>query len=156
MPGDLTVYISYDKIFLKNKTEKINTVSQLQIYPNGHFEISDEYALETSLIEKEDNFNEKGCIYIDFDKVNGSLTVRKRKDGDRMIPYGMSGTKKIKQIFNELKIPSEKRDGVPILADENNIVAIIPYRVSDLYKVTKETKKTLKIQYIRRFENGTK
>ena len=68
----------------------------------------------------------------------------------------MSGSKKIKQIFNELKIPSEKRDGVPILADENNIVAIIPYRVSDLYKVTKETKKTLKIQYIRRFENGTK
>lgn len=156
MPSNLTVYISYDKIFLKNKTEKVNTVSQMQIYPNGRFDISDGYTLETSLIEKTDDFNEHGCIYIDFDKVSGSLTVRKRKDGDRMIPYGMSGSKKIKQIFNELKIPSEKRDGVPILTDENNIAAIIPYRVSDLYKVTKETKKILKIQYIRRFENGTK
>jgi tRNA(Ile)-lysidine synthase len=57
----------------------------------------------------------------------------------------MSGTKKIKDIFIDEKIPRSDRDNIPILTDGNNILWIIGYQINDRIKVTTETKTKLTV-----------
>ena len=46
-------------------------------------------------------------VYFDYDKIQGPITFRFRKDGDKFIPLGMTGNKKLKDLFMDLKIPKE-------------------------------------------------
>ena len=57
------------------------------------------------------------------------------------------GRKKLKKFFVDSKIPKETRDNILLLADGSEIVWIVGYRISEKYKVTKETKNILKIIY---------
>ena len=85
--------------------------------------------------------------YFDYDKINKGLYIRNRKAGDRFVPYGMKGNKKLKDYFIDEKISKEKRDLIPILVDEENILWIVGYRISDLYKITDATETVLKISF---------
>lgn len=85
------------------------------------------------------------CIYIDEKAVKGNLRIRYRQDGDRFRPFGLNGTKKLKDYFIDQKVPREQRDRIPLLVDEDNIVWVIGYQTSDDYKITPSTKDVLKI-----------
>lgn len=87
-------------------------------------------------------------IFLDFDKLEGKhLTVRNRRKGDRMICFPGGETKKLKSIFIDEKIPKSDRDKIPILCADGEIAAIIGGRVSEKYKITKETGRALAVEY---------
>lgn len=44
------------------------------------------------------------------------------------------------------KIPQDKRNSIPILCDNSGIIWVIGYGLSDKYKITEETKQTLRIK----------
>jgi len=88
-------------------------------------------------------------VLLDFDKIAGKIYVRNRRAGDRFIPYGMKGTKKLKDFFIDNKIPQEKRDLIPLVTcgkEGKNIIWVTKLRLADNYKVSKETANILKIQ----------
>lgn len=58
----------------------------------------------------------------DFDKIQGSAVIRSRKTGDKADIHG--GTKSLKKLFIEEKIPSEKRNSVAVVSDEEGVVWI--------------------------------
>ena len=64
--------------------------------------------------------------------------------------YGMRGSKKIKDIFINLKIPAEQRDEVPILCFDNEIAWLVNFKVSESFKISKETKNIIKITFARK------
>lgn len=91
---------------------------------------------------------QKNCTYIDYDLIkNCSLKIRNRRDGDRFIPSGMTGYKKIKKFFIDAKVPIEIRNTTPLLTADGSIVAIIGIRTDNRYLTTEKTKKTLKISF---------
>ncbi len=47
--------------------------------------------------------NERFIKYFDYDKIKGDLYIRNRRTGDRFVPYGMKGSKKIKDYFIDEK-----------------------------------------------------
>jgi tRNA(Ile)-lysidine synthase len=71
--------------------------------------------------------------------------VRNRRDGDSMIPSGMTGNRKIKDIFIDMKIPANERSRKLIIADDNNILWLEGFRINNSYKVTTATNKILKV-----------
>jgi tRNA(Ile)-lysidine synthase len=85
--------------------------------------------------------------WLDYDKIKYNLKVRTRKEGDQIAIKGINGAKKIKKYFIDAKIPKEKRDSIPLLADEENIIWIIGYRISEQYKITEATEKILKVTF---------
>lgn len=108
------------------------------------------YSFNIEIFPKDDGFTMnkgKNIKYFDFDMVKGNLAVRNRLDGDRLIPFGMKGTKKLKDYFIDEKVPKEMRDKIPLIVDEENILWVVGYRTNDLYKVTKKTKIILSISY---------
>lgn len=104
-----------------------------------------------TVIKKEDYLKGKRnetVKYFDFDKIKEPITLRFRKEGDRFSPLGMNGSKKIKDIFIDLKIPREKRDFIPLLCFSNEISWIIGHKVSDKFKIDKHTNNILEVKYI--------
>jgi tRNA(Ile)-lysidine synthase len=96
-------------------------------------------------INKKDRF----IKYFDYDKIKGGLYIRNRKGGDRFVPYGMKGSKKIKDYFIDEKIPKEERDRIPLITDKENILWVVGWRSSDLYKITADTKNILLVNLVK-------
>ncbi|MCD6506246.1 tRNA lysidine(34) synthetase TilS [Candidatus Poribacteria bacterium] len=78
---------------------------------------------------------------LDLDKLSPPLIVRNRRPGDRFIPLGMKGNKKVKDLFIDEKVPPELRDKVPILLSEGEIVWVAGYRIDERFKTGDETKR---------------
>lgn len=92
-------------------------------------------------------FKENDCTkYFDYDKIKKPIIFRYRKDGDRFIPLGMKGNKKIKDLFIDLKIPKAQRNTVPLICFGDDIAWVVGYRVSEKFKVSKDTKNILQIR----------
>lgn len=74
------------------------------------------------------NFDKKSnlCLKntLDCGKIYGNIVLRSRRPGDTFTPAGRGVTKTLKKLFNEAKIPSERRDSLAILADEAGILWI--------------------------------
>ena len=64
-----------------------------------------------------------------------------------MKPLGIKGTKKLKDIFINLKVPREERDIIPLICFDDEIAWIVGYKVSESFKITKSTKRVLKISF---------
>lgn len=100
--------------------------------------------------EMEKNNDNNSIKYFNYDEINGNISIRRRKNGDKMIPLGMKGKKKIKDIFIDMKIPAEERSLIPIIQFEEEIAWIVGIKVSEVYKVTKECNKILRIMFTRK------
>lgn len=53
---------------------------------------------------------------------SGTLLLRSRQSGDTIALSG--GTKSLKKLFIDRKIPAARRSGIPVLADEEGILAV--------------------------------
>ena len=54
----------------------------------------------------------------------GKISVRPRKEGDKIRLSASSGTKTVKKYMIERKIPARKRDTWPVFADEHGVIAV--------------------------------
>jgi tRNA(Ile)-lysidine synthase len=75
----------------------------------------------------------------------GNLTIRTFMNGDTFIPLGMKGKMKLKDFFISSKIPKEERRTIPLLLSDNDIIWVIGLRINEGFKITKDTKKVLKV-----------
>lgn len=83
--------------------------------------------------------------YFDFDKIN-NISIRFRQEGDKFSPIGMNGSKKLKDLLMDLKIPRDKRDNIPLLCFDEHIGWIIGYRISEKFKVNNQTNNILEVK----------
>lgn len=91
---------------------------------------------------------QRACI-CDFELIELPLLVRNRRKGDRFIPYGMKGEKKIKDFFIDQKVPVEERDSIPLVTDgRGKIIWVAGLRMDDRYRVTARTERVLKLAII--------
>ena len=85
--------------------------------------------------------------FLDFDKTGDDLVIRFFQAGDRLRPLGMKGTKKLKSLFIDEKVPQEIRSSIPILTTgDNDIIWVYGMRVAHIYRVTSDTNKVLFIK----------
>ena len=86
---------------------------------------------------------DKSLKWFDYNKIKGGIIVRNRKAGDK-IKLSM-GSKKLKQLFIDLKVPKDQRSKIPIIQDDNGILCVGDFRNSEEYKIDETTKEVLKI-----------
>ncbi|MGF2614100.1 tRNA lysidine(34) synthetase TilS [Rossellomorea aquimaris] len=85
------------------------------------------------LQEAEDTDVHAGSVIFQKGSIAFPLRVRTRKQGDRMKVKGLNGTKKVKDIFINEKIPARLRDKWPIIEDDNGEVLWIPALKKSVY-----------------------
>lgn len=139
----------------KNKSRKLDMNQSVEL------KLGDNYVENLGVIfrirqvsnYKSMNFKGKENIkYFNCDNVK-NISVRVRKDGDRFIPFGMKGSKKLKDIFMDLKVPREKRDFVPLLCFDEEISWIVGYKISDKFKVHEGVKNIIEVTVERQEKN---
>ncbi|WGX77173.1 tRNA lysidine(34) synthetase TilS [Paraclostridium bifermentans] len=88
---------------------------------------------------------DKSSKGFDLDKFKGGIVVRNRESGDKIKLAG--GSKKLKSLFIDLKIPREERSKIPVLVDNEEVVCVGDYKISENYKIDANTKEVLKITF---------
>lgn len=76
---------------------------------------------------------------LDADTLLFPLRVRPWEEGDRFIPLGMKGYKKISDFLTDLKIPLYDKDRIQVLCSGNDIVWVIGLRIDNRFRITKKT-----------------
>jgi tRNA(Ile)-lysidine synthase len=65
--------------------------------------------------------------------VAASLTVRAWRDGDRMRPVGLGGTKTLQDLFTDRKVPRELRRTLPVVTSDEEIVWVAGVAVDERF-----------------------
>jgi tRNA(Ile)-lysidine synthase len=87
-------------------------------------------------------------IIIDNDLINYPLSLKKWHHGDAMYPTGMTGSKKISQLFKDNKLSLLDKEKIWMLTDaKDHIIWVIGLRQDRRYLANKTSKNRLKISY---------
>ncbi len=85
--------------------------------------------------------------FFDKTKLNFPLSFDKIKDGDRFSPIGMNGSMLISDFFTNNKVSQKERKQAFKLVDANeNILWLVPHRISSKALVDEKTMEILKLQ----------
>jgi tRNA(Ile)-lysidine synthase len=80
---------------------------------------------------------------LDWEKVSPPLEVRSRLTGDRYRPLGAPGSRKLKEVLIDAKVPRPNRDRLPLVCDSRTILWAAGLPPSHHARVTPSTKKLL-------------
>jgi len=90
----------------------------------------------------------KDTIFIDLQRFPFPWTVRCCREGDRFTPFGMRGTKKIKDLFIDNKIPLESRKRVPLFLSGGEIFWIGGVQLSEKARISEVPGDLLRLRMI--------
>lgn len=130
---------SYKKIQFLHREEKEKTKSsaflrQLHLGEWVHLPSGESIGLIPEKKQADQANNEKEeWVLLDPEKVSLPLRVRHRKNGDRLQLKGGGGTKKVKDIFIDQKVPLKDRDRAWVVEDQTGrILWLVGYKESVL------------------------
>lgn len=83
---------------------------------------------------------------VDLDRISGPLVVRRREAGDRFVPLGMTGTKKVKDFLIDERVPREERERVLVVEGPHGIAWVVGLRLDDRVKVTPQTRRYARLR----------
>ncbi len=82
----------------------------------------------------------------DADKVTFPLIIRHWEPGDRFVPFGMKGSRKLSDYFRDKKFSLYQKQKIYVLLSKNEIIWIIGERTSDKFKIDEKTTHILEIK----------
>ncbi len=112
LPGGITVAREYDRLCVLEHNDGIKEV----ILPCPGTVVLENLQLRVICSE---NLSIPGSFQV---QPNGQMVVRSRRAGDRIRLAG--GTKSLKKLFIDRKIPVSERDRIPIIADDTGVLGV--------------------------------
>lgn len=152
LPNHINVYNNYGDINIyRNKEEKSKDTSEYFLHIGEKNAIEGKsFCIRLTVMDKKADINlgrDKFIKYFDYDKISSKIILRYRREGDRFTSIGMSGEKKLKDIFIDMKVDKTKRDYIPLICFNKEISWIVGYKISDKFKVDENTRKILEIKF---------
>lgn len=140
----LSLEVSYDSLVLKKEENLIDDgILSLEV-KDQEVDFGD-YRISFEIIDKKDDRKASSKTQYFSLRCLDEIMVRTRRPGDRMRPFGMKGTKKVKDLMIDEKVPRYKRDFLPIILDGSDIIWVTGLRRSSLRLVDESDEKILKI-----------
>ncbi|MBR3898249.1 MAG: tRNA lysidine(34) synthetase TilS [Bacilli bacterium] len=121
--------INLPKAYILNKSYDKAHIQKEELNKPYDYIIKDDLILPNShkiKIIKETNDNSNNILKINSKEIKLPLHIRSRKNGDKIEIKGLKGSKKIKDIFIDEKLPKDQRDIYPLVTDDNGIILWIP------------------------------
>ena len=139
LPFGIVCRRQYTKVILETEDGQESTPAVL---PEPEYRIFD-YEQGVKIPEN------KYTKWFDYDKIQRIPSIRFRQTGDYLtLSDGLGNRihKSLKDYMVTEKIPRELRDRIPVLAQEHHVIWLIGYRISEYYKVDKNTKRILQVK----------
>jgi tRNA(Ile)-lysidine synthase len=88
-------------------------------------------------------------VFLDVSQFQMPLYIRSRRSGDRLEPFGLNGSKKVKDMFIDAKMPAIRREVIPLLVDATGrILWIAGFRRSKHALVGPDTERVLHMKLV--------
>ena len=140
-PNGLIVEISYNTCIFSFESDKTVQPYCIEVDVPGKtiLPTKDEIIFTVWTHYKRVSTYEPNCAILDLSKIKLPLFIRTRKTGDRIKLKGMQGSKKVKSIFIDSKIPIKKREHWPIIVDGEDNLLWIPHLKRSSFEASEET-----------------
>ena len=119
---------------IPHRKQPIDNFKQLEIHREGVYKFSD----KVFTIKK---YNEGQLFvfpestakfaYVDLSDIDFPIYIRTRKDGDIITPFGMKGSMKLKKYMNGKGVSKHRRDDIPLLCDDKEVLWVAGVGLSD-------------------------
>lgn len=86
--------------------------------------------------------------WFDYDMLRFPLTLRRWQNGDRIVPFGMKGSRLVSDVLSDLKLSRVQKDGLWVLCDSEGILLwIVGIRASAYAPISSSTQKVFKLVF---------
>lgn len=139
LTNDLWLFVNSKEIYLITQTKAKENLNEINIAQEGEYLIvgtNKAFSLKKYDGAKIKEFpSENATIaYVNLPSLEG-LTVRTRRDGDFIVPFGMSGSMKLKKYLNLKGIAQHEKDGLILLCSGSEVFWVVGVGLSNKLKV---------------------
>ena len=85
---------------------------------------------------------------MDADTVKEPLVLRRWQSGDKFVPFGMKGKKKVSDYLTDRKFSLFQKENQYVVCSADRIVWLVGERSDDRFRVTEDTKRVLIIRQL--------
>ncbi|OAB78696.1 tRNA lysidine(34) synthetase TilS [Cochleicola gelatinilyticus] len=132
---------------IESKFNESDNRSEHYFIQNSEKKITQPIALTIIPTDKV-GYLDTNTIYIDQDKIDFPLVLRKWEEGDVFQPFGMKGKKKLSKFFKDEKLSLVAKENVWLLCSNNQIIWVVGYRADERFKVSTTTQRILEIKLL--------
>lgn len=126
LPKKLTAKRSYNELHFQYGERDVPAEFYHQLELNDRIELESKASIRLKLKSSVVQTNGLNGMLLDAADITLPLIVRNRVNGDRMTMKGQAGSKKLKDIFIDAKIPRQERDNLPVITDYTGKILWIP------------------------------
>lgn len=111
-----------------------------------------EWLVKCELLEDVPESFEKGNerAILDAGRIGEGIVVRSWREGDRVKPLGLGGSRLLQDVFTDQKVPRSLRRRLPVVESKGEIAWVAGVVTSDAFKVTGESERAVKVTAHRR------
>jgi tRNA(Ile)-lysidine synthase len=150
LPGDLIIHREYERLKLSRGAQEdledyaIDVVEPGKVHVPGagvtfNFRILPKRALTAT------DLATTRRVWFDADEIGFPLTVRNPLPGDRFQPWGMDGTRKLKKVLIDAKVPLRERKSFPLVVKGDEILWVPRIRRGMAAPVIPDTERVLEV-----------
>jgi tRNA(Ile)-lysidine synthase len=147
LPGGWRAERTYDQIVIEGETAPSPELTgEWQLPVPGEVTIAD-LGLRITAALSDDLMLPRSAdeAVLDAGAVRGPLMIRTWRPGDRFHPLGAPAPTKLQDFFVNAKIPRALRRRVALVLCGDEVVWLAGHRISERYKVTEQTKRSIRL-----------
>ncbi|MDY0087077.1 MAG: tRNA lysidine(34) synthetase TilS [Coriobacteriia bacterium] len=146
LPEGLRAFSEYGKIVISHSDKHLPGVAPSLLPIPGSVDLGIYGSIEAALAAGGEASRERFSVVIDAHSAT-AFTVGPVREGERMRPLGMGGSKKLSDLLTDEKVPRRVRAGVPVVRDGDSVVWVAGVRMSDEYKVQPHTTRPVRLTW---------
>lgn len=149
--NDLWVFANSKFIYLITKLKGDENKNEINVTQEGEYELSGTSFIFS--IQKYSGGNDfkfppenANFAYVNFDNVGLDLTVRTRRDGDFIVPFGMTGSMKLKKYLNSKGVSQHNKDELILLCKSSEVLWVAGVGLSNKLRVVNKPTHVLELK----------
>lgn len=152
LPGNVKAFFTVNRLYITagESREVQKRKDRVALVIPGKTRLPGKIILEAKVVQPEDLSWPPPSYraYLDFDSLPpGEAVVRYRWTGARFYPQGSKGPRKLKKFLIDQKVARQRRDYLPLVTVDDEIIWAAGMRIAHPYRVTSKTGRVLVIDY---------
>ena len=131
--NDKWLFVSHKYTYFINEEHYKKIEEIIDVKDAGEFNFGEYKVIIEKTKEKIEKFPKASSYsaFVDLSKINFPLTIRTRRNGDIIQPFGMQGRMKLKKYFINKNIPEHDRDKIILLCKDNEVLWVAGIGLSE-------------------------
>ncbi len=139
LPYGLRALSEYGTMVILRTDAQVPRVAPSLLSLPGSADLGPAGAISAQQTSSRDVAGNSRSVVVDAGCIRGELTVDSVREGDRMRPLGMKGSRRLSDMLSDAKVPRRLRRTVPVVRDGDEVVWVAGVQMSESYKVTRAT-----------------